>query len=1625
MACLGTLRAFLACAFVAAGLLGSGGAAQAFNCPPQSITVPSGGTVITDLSSCSLTGFYDYGTRPLHGPYDNRNTQFDTSVYYVNNGDGATSDSFSVQDADDLSFVPFTVTIVPAGPSVTTPALPGGTVGVAYSLNLAANGGTSPYTWSLAGGALPAGMTLSSSGFLSGSPTAAGSFNPVFAVTDSANRTATRALGWNIAAPTIFVSPASLPGAMRGQAYSQSLSASGGTAPYSFSVTAGALPSGLTLSSSGILSGTATSAGSYTFTVNAVDASTGTGAPYSGSRSYTLNVAVPAIALSPTTLSDATVGQAYNQTLAASGGTAPYTYAVTAGALPAGLSLGGGSTLSGTATVAGTFVLTVTATDAFGNTGSRGYTISVVAPSITLAPGSLPNTTAGTAYSQSLTATGGTAPYSFAVTAGALPTGLTLSSGGTLVGTATSAGTFNFIVSATDGNGNTGSRGYSISVGAPSITLAPGTLPGSTAGLPYSQSLSASGGSAPYTFAVTAGALPAGLTLDSSGTLSGTATVPGTSNFNVTATDANGSSGSAIYTVTVAAPTVTVAPAALPDATVGQAYSQTVTASGGSAPYTFTVTAGALPSGLTLSSSGVLAGTATAAGSLTFTVTTTDANGFTGVRTYTLDAVLAPPIASNVTLGVAANSSANAVPLTLSGGAATSVQVAAQAANGTATASGIAISYTPNPGFAGADSFTYTATNASGTSAPATVSVTVAPATDANLAGLVPSVGTLSPVFTPGTNAYAVAVPNAQATIELTPTVADPGATVTVNGTPVASGSVSSAIPLAVGATSLPVVVTAQNGSTNTYTVTVTRAASSVATLANLVPSAGSLNAAFASGTASYTLALPAGQTSISFTPTLSDAGATVSVNGAAVASGGASSAIAVPVGTTTVSVVVTAADGSSTQTYTVAVTRTASADASLASLGVSTGVLSPAFAPGTTNYAVSVPNEVATLRLSPSPTDASATVTVNGAPIAPVALAVGTNTLTVLVTAADGTTTRSYVVTVTRAGSSIALSPAAGPLPDIGVGLPYSLVLTPSGGTAPYAFALTSGSLPAGLALDPTRGTIAGTPTAAGEANFTIAVTDASGAIGTSAYRLVVKAAPVVAVSRSETIEAGSTTTVDLTAGATGGPFTDARLVSLVPPNAGTAVIILGETAAADDASFAEVIKERRYTLKFTPDPSFAGRAVATYTLSNAVGTSAPATIAFLVAPRADPSRDSEVLGLLTAQVDAARRFAKDQTRNFNNRLEQLHDEGDRRHSSMDVRLGYQPDEEPQGVGQQSVDALRRLDAEQARRMNEALPGLLSGYGPEDGKGPRPRSRLDAVAGDPRDPKAAARGTSEPSTPVVNLGRFAVWSGGYVNFGDRDKAGLDFDYTTVGVSGGIDYRFSPGLVAGFGVGYGRDATDVGDRGTESRGNSYSAAVYGSWTPLEGLYLDGLLGGSRLDFDSLRFVTGEGALAAGTREGRQVFGSLTASYERRRDNWLLSPYGRVEVARSWLDEFTEAGPSALNLTYGEQSVDTVAGVLGVRGSYSVDMDWGVLKPGFRAEYTHDFAGDSEVALGYADIGASPYTVRTDASEQDYVTLGLSLDADFASRWSAGLDYRTSFGRETQNHAFGLKVGTRF
>ncbi|MBC6414075.1 MAG: cadherin-like beta sandwich domain-containing protein [Chromatiales bacterium] len=312
-----------------------------------------------------------------------------------------------------------------------------------------------------------------------------------------------------------------------------------------------------------------------------------------------------------------------------------------------------------------------------------------------------------------------------------------------------------------------------------------------------------------------------------------------------------------------------------------------------------------------------------------------------------------------------------------------------------------------------------------------TVTVSRALSNDASLRALVltdteDNMIELSPTFAPMMTSYRASVADTVGEVQVTP-VATEGMMAMIrvdNETVASSASVSVDLGATDTDTNIEIVVTAPDGTTNTYMVTVSRAASTDASLSALTVSAGTLSPDFNSTTLNYTVSVANSIEQLTVMPTATNANATIMVDDEAVESGTTSTAIELAEGeVTTIMVVVTAQDGTE-NTYTIAVNRDPSADASLSDLEVSSGTLTPAFNSTTLNYTVSVENDVENLTVTPTASNENATISVDDADVISgmgsdsIALTEGgTTTITVVVTAQDRSM-NIYTVLVTRAAS-------------------------------------------------------------------------------------------------------------------------------------------------------------------------------------------------------------------------------------------------------------------------------------------------------------------------------------------------------------------------------------------------------------------------------------------------------------------------------------------------------------------------------------------------------------------------------------------------------------------------------
>ena len=288
------------------------------------------------------------------------------------------------------------------------------------------------------------------------------------------------------------------PGGEVGVTYSDQLTVTGGTSPFTWSVSTGSLPPGVTLgASTGLLSGTPTTAGSYSFTVKVTDSS-----GLTDTEAVTLTIiAGPSLSFpAPPAGWTHTV---YSDTLTESGGTSPFTWSVSSGSLPAGISLSADGNLTGTPTAVGTASFTVKVTDANGQSATQATSITISA-GVSTTFSAPPAAAVGVAYTDTLTATGGTTPYTWSVNAGSLPPGITLSSAGVLSGTPTTTGSYPFTVNVIDQNNGIATASITLVVAA-GLSLTFAAPPSGQVGVAYTDTLTATGGTTPYTWSVSAG----------------------------------------------------------------------------------------------------------------------------------------------------------------------------------------------------------------------------------------------------------------------------------------------------------------------------------------------------------------------------------------------------------------------------------------------------------------------------------------------------------------------------------------------------------------------------------------------------------------------------------------------------------------------------------------------------------------------------------------------------------------------------------------------------------------------------------------------------------------------------------------------------------------------------------------------------------------------------------------------------------------------------------------------------------------------------------------------------------------------------------------------------------------
>ena len=398
--------------------------------------------------------------------------------------------------------------------------------------------------------------------------------------------------------------------------------------------------------------------------------------------------AAPALASTPaplviTTTSPltATAGSAYVAKLDSTGGLKPYSWSLAGGtSLPAGLVLHAstGQITGKPLGPAGTsdFIAEVTDAESPAASATALESITVVVNPPTVTTVTLPAATSGVPYSATLASIGGVAPYSWSIPVGSLPAGLKLRAAtGVISGTPTTGGNFTFVAEVTDSEATAQSASASeaITTGVAGLVVTTGsTLPTAASGVPYSVKLSSAGGVSPFQWSLASGALPAGLKLaKTTGVISGTTTATGLDSFTVQVTDSEVPAVSATENVSLYVVTPMVVPGNLPGASLSESYDASLQPAGGLGPYSYAITAGSLPPGLTLQPDGEITGQPSADGPSSFTVSVTDSENPSAMVTQAESITVTQPIVYVATDGSDSNAGTQLAPFQTIGAALT------------------------------------------------------------------------------------------------------------------------------------------------------------------------------------------------------------------------------------------------------------------------------------------------------------------------------------------------------------------------------------------------------------------------------------------------------------------------------------------------------------------------------------------------------------------------------------------------------------------------------------------------------------------------------------------------------------------------------------------------------------------------------------------------------------------------------------------------------------------------------------------------------------------------------------------------------------------------------------------
>jgi outer membrane autotransporter protein len=595
----------------------------------------------------------------------------------------------------------------------------------------------------------------------------------------------------------------------------------------------------------------------------------------------------------------------------------------------------------------------------------------------------------------------------------------------------------------------------------------------------------------------------------------------------------------------------------------------------------------------------------------------------------------------------------------------------------------------------------------------------------------------------------------------------------------------------------------------------------------------------------------------------------------------------------------------------------------------------------------------------------------------------------------------------VTPAGTPVAIPVLAN---DVGTGLSITQVTPPAHGSA---------------AANP-DGTITYTPAAnfAGGDSFTYTIINSFGQTDSATVTVTVIAPALDAVNDATTTPAGTPVAIPVLANDVG---TGLSITQVTPPAHGSA-------AANPDG-----------TITYTSVPNFTGADAFTYTITDGIGTDTATVTVTVTRGKEDTQKlleDStdnpnakeigQTIGGLCFDQAASTNFLRD--------CDDLIDAA----GNGDPGVG-------QALQQITPDALgiavdASLTSAQAQMVNvkSRMTSLRTGVmGINLDRLNIQRGGWTLSGRDLRYLLASLGGGGPSADADMNLGALGIFASGTLNLGNKDgtENQTGFDFKTVALTVGADYRFSDQVVLGAALSYSLIDSDVDGNGGYLDTRGYSLTLYGTYYPSDQFYIDGMVNYGWNDYDQQRNVvyqvqnTKVNQQFDSNYSGKQFFVDVGTGYEFTRGNLIFGPEARLSYLDVRVDPFQERADndnpgSAWAVAIERQDLQSLVLSLGGRASYLIDQSWGVLQPQVEFSWLHEFNDDNRAVIGRFVEGAvvpdNIFQLVTDPVDKNYFKLSLGLLARFNRGPSALIQYRTLFDyANLEEHAITAQLRWEF